>query len=109
MATLENSGSRASTGQSGMREAQVRADTAPVSAFDKARTRLQLALDPAIVRRACGYAVVVGAVLIAINHGDAILAGHIDGRRLAKMGLTVVVPYVVSTLSSVGAIRALRR
>jgi hypothetical protein len=63
----------------------------------------------AIVRRALAYAVVVGTVLVTINHGDAILSGEIDGRRLARMGLTVIVPYVVSTLSSIGAICALRR
>ena len=57
------------------------------------------------VRRALTYAVVVGAILIAINHGDALLRGEIDGARLAKMGLTVLVPYLVSTLSSVGAWR----
>jgi hypothetical protein len=61
--------------------------------------------DP-VVRRALLYLVVVGSVLIAINHGDAILRGEIDGVRWLKMLLTPVVPYVVSTLSSVSAIRA---
>lgn len=67
-----------------------------------------LAFSRPVVRRALLYAVVVGAVLIAINHGDAILAGDLPPRRLAKMALTVVVPYVVSTLSSVGALRQSR-
>ena len=57
------------------------------------------------MRRALGYAVVVGAILIAINHGDALLRGEVDGVRALKMGLTVLVPYVVSTLSSVQALR----
>lgn len=48
----------------------------------------------------------VGAILIAINHADALSRGDIDGIRLAKMILTAMVPYCVSTLSSVGAIRA---
>lgn len=65
----------------------------------------RLACEPSVVRRALGYAVVVGAILIAINHGDAILAGHVDGSSLLKMGLTVIVPYLVSTASSVGAMR----
>jgi hypothetical protein len=56
------------------------------------------------VRRAVGYAIVVGAVLIVINHGDAILSGHVDASRVLKMALTVLVPYCVSTASSVGAI-----
>ena len=60
--------------------------------------------------RALKYAVVVGAILIAINHGDAILAGdHLGADRLLKMILTAFVPYMVSTLSSVGATRALNK
>lgn len=70
---------------------------------------LGLALSGPVVRRALGFAVVVGAVLIAINHGDALLRGELDGGRLLKMGLTVLVPYAVSTLSSVGAMRTLER
>ena len=69
---------------------------------------LGVARERAVVLRACKFALVVGAVLIAINHGDAILAGEVDARGLLKMGLTVLVPYVVSTLSSVGATLALR-
>jgi len=64
---------------------------------------LALALKPSGVKRACKYAVVVGSILIAINHSDAILRGDLPPARLFRMGLTVIVPYVVSTLSSVGA------
>jgi hypothetical protein len=64
---------------------------------------LRLATRPAVVRRALGYAVVVGAVLILINHGDAIVRGDISTVRLLRMALTVTVPYIVSTASSVGA------
>jgi hypothetical protein len=67
---------------------------------------LELALRRDVVRRALLFAVVVGAVLIGINHGDALLAGDLEPRRLFKMGLTVLVPYTVSTLSSVSALRA---
>jgi len=66
---------------------------------------LRYALSWPCVRRALMYAVVVGAVLIGINHGDALLRSEIDGSRLTKMGLTMLVPYLVSTLSSVGARR----
>ena len=52
-----------------------------------------------------GYAVVVGTILVAINHGDAIVRGDIEWLRLLKIVLTVLVPYAVSTLSSVQAIR----
>jgi hypothetical protein len=65
-----------------------------------------LAVRRDVVRRASGYAVVVGFILIAINHGDALLRGEADGVRVVKMILTPMVPYCVSTLSSVGALRA---
>jgi hypothetical protein len=66
---------------------------------------LHLASRPSVVKRALSYAVVVGAVLITINHGDAILKGDLPRARILKMVLTVFVPYIVSTLSSVGALR----
>ena len=71
---------------------------------------IRLATERSVVVRALKYAVVVGAILIAINHGDAILAGDcLGGDRLLKMILTVLVPYMVSTLSSVGAMQALNK
>lgn len=70
---------------------------------------LRLFMQPTVVRRAVAYAVVVGTILIAINHGDALLQGELTATRSLKMGLTVLVPYCVSTLSSVGAIRSLNK
>lgn len=64
---------------------------------------LCIAFDRRTVVRGLKFAVVVGAALIAINHGDALLAGRIDRTRVLKMALTVAVPYLVSTFSSVGA------
>ena len=72
------------------------------------REWLALCFSKSVAGRACLYALVVGAILIAINHGDALMRGDIDGSRLFKMGLTVLVPYTVSTLSSVSAIRSFR-
>ena len=69
---------------------------------------VRLAVSAPVVRRALKYAVVVGAILIAINHWDALLEGDVSGGRLAKMALTVCVPYLVSTFSSVGAMREAR-
>jgi len=66
---------------------------------------VHLAFQRSVVKRALKYAVVVGLVLITINHSDALLRGDVSGARLFKMALTVLVPYVVSTLSSVGALR----
>jgi len=69
------------------------------------RAWLRLAMTPSVIRRGLAYAVIVGAVLIAINHGDALLRGEVTAGRAWRMGLTVLVPYLVSTLSSVGAMR----
>jgi hypothetical protein len=69
---------------------------------------LALAASPSVVRRALWMAALVGALLITINHGDAILRGDVDRARLLKMALTLLVPYCVSTYSSVGAMRAMR-
>ena len=66
---------------------------------------LAVAGRPTVVRRALGYALVVGTILVTINQGDVILAGAISGKVLWKIGLTVCVPYCVSTLTSVGALR----
>ena len=44
-----------------------------------------------VVRRASRFAVVVGAVLIAINHGNAIVGGEVSVGRVLQMGLTLLV------------------
>ena len=69
---------------------------------------LRLATRRSVARRALGYAVVVGAVLILINQGDAIVRGDISIIRLLRVVLTATVPHVVSTASSVGALRDAR-
>lgn len=43
----------------------------------------------------------VGAVLVAINHGDALLCGDVSPGRALRIILTALVPYCVSTYSSV--------
>jgi hypothetical protein len=70
---------------------------------------LKLALQGSVVRRALKYALVVGAILIAINHGNAIVHHKVTRERILQMCLTVLVPYTVSTLSSVGAIKEMMR
>lgn len=73
------------------------------------RAWLSTACEPAVVRRAIRIALVVGALLILINHGDALMRGAISPLRLAQMALTVLVPYCVSTISSVSVLRELRQ
>ncbi len=68
----------------------------------------RLASEASVVRRSLGYAAVVGAILIGINHGAVILRGELAMDRLIQMGLTVLVPYLVSTFSSVAVMRQLQ-
>jgi hypothetical protein len=64
---------------------------------------------PATVRRALASGLLVGPVLVAINHSDAIINGELTAGRILKMALTLIVPYAVSTFSSVQAALAYRR
>ena len=66
---------------------------------------LQLATRRSVVRRAAAVSVVVGTILVAINHGDALWQGDVSPGRVLRIALTVLVPYCVSTYSSVGATR----
>lgn len=70
---------------------------------------LVLAFKPSVVKRSLKYAIVVGSILIAINHSDAILNHTVTLSRFLRMMLTVLVPYTVSTLSSVGTLLEQRR
>jgi hypothetical protein len=71
------------------------------------RDWLRLALDRAVVRRALRTMAVVGSALICINHGDALLHGDVGADRVFRICLTLLVPYAVSTTSSVAALRSL--
>ena len=66
-------------------------------------TWFQIASRRSTVLRAARYAVLVGPILIAINHGRALLGDEITPERLVSMALTVMVPYCVSTASTIGA------
>lgn len=68
-----------------------------------------LCFTKSIVKRAGITALIVGAILIAINHGDALLKGQFDNGRLFKIILTLFVPYVVSTVSSVSTVLSMRK
>jgi hypothetical protein len=66
---------------------------------------IAIATSRSVVRRATVVALIVGSMLVAINHGDAILRGDLSAGRLLRIVLTVAVPYCVSTYSSVSALR----
>ncbi len=69
---------------------------------------LKTACDPINVRCALKYALIVGPVLVAINDGDVLLRHALTDTDAFKIALTILVPYLVSTFSSVGAVCRLR-
>ena len=70
---------------------------------------IAIATSRSVVRRATVVALIVGSILVIINHGDAIVRGDLSAGRLLRIVLTVVVPYSVSTYSSVSALRGSAR
>ena len=66
---------------------------------------LAIATQADVVRRAIKIALIVGCILAAINHGDRILLQEMRYLDWLKVVLTFGVPYCVSTISSVLAIR----
>ena len=72
------------------------------------RKFLSLCFTKSIVQRASATALIVGAILILINHGDALLSGQVDTSRFFKIILTVFVPYIVSTVSSASTILSMK-
>jgi hypothetical protein len=57
------------------------------------------AVSEGVPRRSLLVALVVGTILNLINQGDTLLSGqHLD---FAKLALTYVVPYIVSTYGAV--------
>ena len=67
---------------------------------------LQLARSSSVVQRAIRIALVVGTLLVAINHGQALLSLQMDLTRWIQVILTYFVPYGVSTYASVQALRS---
>lgn len=63
-----------------------------------------IATRPAVVKRSVRVALVVGTVLTLINQGGRLLALDIDAPTLARIVLTYIVPYCVSTWAAVGAL-----
>ena len=58
-----------------------------------------------VLLRALKMASIVGVILAIINHGDHILLGSMTVTNWIKVLITFCVPFCVSTISSVLAIR----
>lgn len=74
---------------------------------DPAPSLFQLALRDGVPRRSLVTALVVGAILTAINQGDVILSGQVP--NLLKTSLNFLVPYCVASYGAASAKRAALR
>ena len=63
------------------------------------KTACSYAVSDGVPRRSLWLALLVGTVLNLINQGDVLLAGQRPD--LAKLALTYIVPYIVSTYGAV--------
>lgn len=70
------------------------------------RNWLRTAIQRELVMRSLKVAGIVGTVLVAINQGDALLAGALPTEAMWKIPMTYCVPYCVSTYASVSAVLA---
>ena len=76
--------------------------------LDKGRSRGFFALSTSgpVVMRAMKLSVIVGSILAVINHGPGIANASLSYGNVLQIALTYLVPYCVSTYSSVRAIQA---
>lgn len=65
----------------------------------KAHSYIELAFGGGTPRKAAVTALIVGTVLVGINHGDAIIQG--ESVSLIKVILTYCVPFLVTTWGAV--------
>ena len=70
------------------------------------RNSLKLAFSKDLVLGALLMAVIVGPILVLINQGQHVLGADGAGFSWIKAGLTFLVPYCVSIVSGVTAIRS---
>jgi hypothetical protein len=68
------------------------------------RDWLTIAFRKDVLARGLKVGLIVGTILTAINQGDLILSGTLDGTGAWKILLTYLVPYCVSTYAAVSAI-----
>ncbi|MDH3689508.1 MAG: nitrate/nitrite transporter NrtS [Gammaproteobacteria bacterium] len=69
------------------------------------REWLEIAFRRSVCVRAVKVGLLVGTILMVINHGDALLNGSVSAATALKIFLTYLVPYMVSTYASVCVIR----
>jgi hypothetical protein len=66
---------------------------------------VSIAFEKTILLRSLRVSFLVGSLLMLINHGELIFAGAMESKHWLKVLLTFLVPYFVSTYSSVASCR----
>jgi len=69
----------------------------------------RIALRRDVVERSIRVAIVVGTILVLINHASGLMHANISLTEGVQMALTYCVPYCVATYASVQAIRGERK
>lgn len=64
----------------------------------------RLAFNRNLMRRAALTAAIVGPAIAIINHGDRLFTGQMMGGDWLRVGISFLIPYSVSTASSVLAV-----
>ncbi|MEZ8306981.1 nitrate/nitrite transporter NrtS [Vibrio splendidus] len=59
--------------------------------------------EPTILKRSLKVSIIVGTILMLINHGEKLLSSNIDATLIIKILMTYCVPFCVSTQASVSA------
>lgn len=73
-------------------------DPDPRPTWHSSRGALRVVLHPAHLRQTVLTALIVGAVLFAINQLDTVPAGHATAATWVKTGLTYLVPFCVANV-----------
>lgn len=76
--------------------------------MNRLRAWARVATDRSVVSRALATSALVGSILTAINQAGEMAAGRSDPGLAVRIALTFLVPFIVSTVSSVAAIRGQR-
>ena len=64
----------------------------------------QVATRNRVVARSLRVSLIVGTILVGINHGNVLIGGGAEIDLVWKVPLTYLVPYAVSTYAAVDAI-----
>ena len=67
---------------------------------------LTLVFEPSIVLRGLKFSIIVGSILVLINHGDRLFTDRVTPTQMVQILFTYIVPFLVSSLSSIQSIVA---